>query len=85
MFAGTMLLIADVNEYRKCVSEWKIPELARQFEALHSLVNLMMVVPENLPVASNAQSLSGIDRSLIEAFVSLRLDAKTAKFFLTKF
>ncbi|KAI6176323.1 Exocyst complex component 5 [Aphelenchoides bicaudatus] len=79
---GTMLLISDVNEYRKCVAEWKIAELGKQFEALHALVNLMVVVPENLQEASNAQALHGVDPALINAFVQLRHDAtKTARFF----
>jgi hypothetical protein len=73
-----------MNEFvcRRCVANWGVAELRKQFEALHALVNLMVVVPENLPEASNSQALHDIDRTLISAFVQLRHDAKTAKFYL---
>ncbi|KAI6216978.1 Exocyst complex component 5 [Aphelenchoides fujianensis] len=82
---GTMLLVCDVNEYRKCVADWGIAEVRRNFEALHALVNLMVVVPENLSEAAAAPALSIVDQSLISAFVSLRHDSKTARLYLTKF
>jgi recyclin-1 len=69
---GTMYLVCDVNEYRRCVANWGIAELKKQFEALHALVNLMVVIPENVSEASNAQSLIGIDKGLINAFIQLR-------------
>lgn len=79
---GSMTLACDVNEYRKCVAEWKIPELSKQFEALHGLANLLVVVPENLNEAANAQSLAGIEQGLKNTFVGLRHDNKTARFYL---
>jgi recyclin-1 len=80
-----MLLVCDINEYRKCVATWKIPELGKQFEALHALVNLMVVVPENLHEAANAQALVGIDQGLKQSFVQLRPDAKISRLYLSKF
>ena len=43
-----MLVICDVNEYRKCVKEFGIPTVSKLFEKLHALCNLLVVVPENL-------------------------------------
>ncbi|KAI6214496.1 hypothetical protein M3Y94_00275400 [Aphelenchoides besseyi] len=83
--AGTMLLVCDVNEYRKCVADWGIAEVRRNFEALHALVNLMVVVPENLSETAAAPALSIVDQSLISTFVSLRHDARTAKLYLARF
>ncbi|MCP9260594.1 Exocyst complex component 5 [Dirofilaria immitis] len=54
---GAMLLLCDINEYRKCVLGWKIPEIGEQFEALHALANLLVVVPENLNEACLSQLL----------------------------
>lgn len=36
---------------------WKIPELSKQFESLHALANLLVVVPENLSEACASQLL----------------------------
>jgi len=58
-FVGAMLVICDVNEYRKCVKDFKIPLLTELFEKLHALCNLLMVVPENLKrVCSEEQLVS---------------------------
>jgi len=43
-----MLVICDINEYRKCVKEFNIPLVTRLFNTLHALCNLLVVVPENL-------------------------------------
>jgi len=43
-----MLVICDVNEYRKCVKEFNIPLVTQLFNTLHALCNLLVVVPENL-------------------------------------
>ncbi|VDN23321.1 unnamed protein product [Gongylonema pulchrum] len=54
---GAMLLLCDINEYRKCVMSWKIPDVDKQFESLHALANLLVVVPENLNEACSSQLL----------------------------
>ena len=42
-----MLAICDVNEYRKCVKELGVDLVTTLFDTLHSLCNLLVVVPEN--------------------------------------
>jgi hypothetical protein len=43
-----MCAICDVNEYRKCVKEFKVPLVNTLFDTLHALCNLLLVKPENL-------------------------------------
>ena len=45
---GALCAICDVNEYRKCVQEFKIPVVTTLFDTLHALCNLLLVLPENL-------------------------------------
>ena len=45
---GALCAICDVNEYRKCVQEFKIPMITTLFDTLHALCNLLLVMPENL-------------------------------------
>lgn len=52
-----MLLLCDVNEYRKCVSTLKIPLINKLFESLHALCNLLVVPPEHLSAACTADLL----------------------------
>ena len=54
---GAMLVICDVNEYRKCMKEFKIPMVSDLFEKLHALCNLLVVVPENLKEVCSGESL----------------------------
>ena len=53
-----MLVICDVNEYRKCVKEgMRIAIITQLFERLHALCNLLVVVPENLKVVRSGEQL----------------------------
>lgn len=52
-----MLVICDVNEYRKCMKEFKIPVVSDLFEKLHALCNLLVVVPENLKEVCSGETL----------------------------
>ena len=53
-----MLVICDVNEYRKCVKEgMRISIITQLFERLHALCNLLVVVPENLKVVRSGEQL----------------------------
>ncbi|KAH7701331.1 CBR-SEC-10 protein, partial [Aphelenchoides avenae] len=79
--AGAMLLLCDINAYKKSVEKWGVPEVRRKFESLHALANLLVVVPENLSEAAASPLLADIDRSLIQNFIQLRQDYKSAKFF----
>ncbi|KAK3600903.1 hypothetical protein CHS0354_013280 [Potamilus streckersoni] len=76
---GAMLVICDVNEYRKCVKEFKIPLVNQLFEKLHALCNLLVVVPENLKQVCSGEQLAGLDKSVLLSFIQLRTDYKTAK------
>ena len=45
---GALCAICDVNEYKKCVNEFKVPAVMILFDTLHALCNLLLVLPENL-------------------------------------
>nr|CAD7460981.1 unnamed protein product [Timema tahoe] len=77
--AGAMCVICDVNEYRKCVKEFKVPLVNSLFDALHALCNLLLVKPENLKQVCTGDQLSGLDRSILLNFIQLRADYKTQK------
>ncbi|CAL1536919.1 unnamed protein product [Lymnaea stagnalis] len=77
---GAMLVICDVNEYRKVVKEeMKIPLVTQLFEHLHALCNLLVVVPENIKTVCSGEQLADLDESVIQSFVQLRADYRTAK------
>ena len=58
IYIGAMLVICDVNEYRKLVKEgMKVPLITQLFEHLHALCNLLVVVPENIKVVSSGEQL----------------------------
>ncbi|XP_059169792.1 exocyst complex component 5-like [Physella acuta] len=77
---GAMLVICDVNEYRKLVKEEiKIPLVTQLFEHLHALCNLLVVVPENIKVVCSGEQLADLDETIIQNFVQLRADYRTAK------
>ncbi|XP_046561965.1 LOW QUALITY PROTEIN: exocyst complex component 5-like [Haliotis rubra] len=76
---GAMLVICDINEYRKCVKEeFKIPMVTQLFEKLHALCNLLVVVPENIKVVRDDEQLAMMEESVVLQFVQLRADFKTA-------
>lgn len=54
---GAMFAICDVNEYRKCASEFELPLLNKLFDTLHALTNLLIVDPKNLKVVSTGEQL----------------------------
>ena len=77
---GAMLVICDVNEYRKLVKEgMRVPLVTQLFEHLHALCNLLVVVPENIKVVSGGEQLADLDDSIIQSFVQLRADYRAAK------
>uniref|UniRef100_F1KXG8 Exocyst complex component 5 n=1 Tax=Ascaris suum TaxID=6253 RepID=F1KXG8_ASCSU len=79
---GAMLLLCDINEYRKCAMNWKVAEVSKKFESLHALANLLVVVPENLNEACSSQLLADIDRSMVNNFIQLRVDYRSARLHL---
>jgi hypothetical protein len=52
-----MLAICDVNEYRKAVKEFHMPLVTQLFDTLHSLCNLLVVVPDNLKQVCSGEQL----------------------------
>ena len=54
---GAMLAICDVNEYRKCVKEFGLPQVQQLFDTLHALCNLLVVVPDNLKQVCTGEQL----------------------------
>ncbi|ESO94153.1 hypothetical protein LOTGIDRAFT_215620 [Lottia gigantea] len=77
---GAMLVICDVNEYRKVVKEeFQVPLLSRLFEKLHGLCNLLVVVPENLKTIITGDQLIELDEAVVLSFLERRSDYRTAK------
>lgn len=77
--SGAMVVICDVKEYRNCMDQFKVPMLSDLFNILHALCNLLIVVPENLKQVSEGDQLVNMDRSIINNFIQLRSDYKSAK------
>uniref|UniRef100_A0AC35TJQ8 Exocyst complex component 5 n=1 Tax=Rhabditophanes sp. KR3021 TaxID=114890 RepID=A0AC35TJQ8_9BILA len=73
---GSILLLCDINEYRRTVATWKISEVNEHMETLHALVNLLVVVPGNLEQAFNSPLLAEYDRETLFTILLLRHDAK---------
>ncbi|XP_076028740.1 exocyst complex component Sec10 [Oratosquilla oratoria] len=76
---GAMAVICDVNDYRKCVTGFKVPLVNSLFDTLHTLCKLLQVSPENLKQVCSGDQLSGLDRTVLATFIQLRSDYKTAK------
>jgi len=76
---GALCAICDVNEYKKCVNEFKVPAVMILFDTLHALCNLLLVLPENLKQVCTGDQLSTLDHSILANFIQLRADFKTAK------
>ncbi|XP_071963133.1 exocyst complex component 5-like [Antedon mediterranea] len=76
---GAMLVICDVNEYRRTAKAFTSGLVNSLFEMLHALCNLLVVVPENLKQIITGEQMAGLDRSTVMSFVQLRADFKTAK------
>ncbi|XP_022909195.1 exocyst complex component 5 [Onthophagus taurus] len=74
---GGMIVICDLNEYRSCTKPLG-PLVAKLFETLHALCNLLLVKPENLDQVRE-DSLVDLDPSIVNSFIQLRSDAKILK------
>jgi hypothetical protein len=64
-----MLVICDVNEYRRSIKDFKIPLVLELFEKLHALCNLLVVVPENLKQICSGEQLVNFISFVILYFV----------------
>lgn len=79
---GGMVAICDISEYRSCIKAFKIPLLVKLFDKLYSLTNLLVVQPENLKQVCSEEQLAMLDKAVLQQFVQLRVDYKTAKHFM---
>ncbi|KRZ25579.1 Exocyst complex component 5, partial [Trichinella pseudospiralis] len=76
---GAMLLLCDVSEYRKVVSELNIPIAKKLFVTLHALCNLLIVSSDHLLAACSSNTLEHFDKSILMNFVQLRADCKALR------
>lgn len=76
---GAMMVICDINEYKKCAGKLHIPFVTNLFESLHALCNLLVVAPENLRQVCVGEQLANLDRAILHSFVQLRSDYRAAK------
>lgn len=76
---GAMIVICDVNEYRKTARQFNLPLIDKLFDMLHDLCNLLVVQPENIRQVSVEGRLADLDKSVINSFIQLRADYKSAR------
>jgi len=76
---GVMSVICDVQEYRKCVADFKVPAVNNLFDTLHAMCNLLFLPPENLRSATQADHLATLDRTILDNWIQLRADYKAKK------
>jgi len=77
--AGAMTLICDMQEYRKCAADWKLSTVTSLFDTLHAMCNLLILPPENLRGAAMGDQLAAMDKTILDNWLQLRVDYKTAK------
>ena len=76
---GVMSVICDVQEYRKCVAVFKVPAVNHLFDTLHAMCNLLIMTPENLRSATQADNLACMDWTILDNWIQLRADYKSKK------
>lgn len=76
---GGMVAICDISEYRNCIKAFEVPLLVKLFDKLYSLTNLLVVQPENLKQVCSEEQLAMLDKAVLQQFVQLRVDYRTAK------
>ena len=67
------------QEYRRCVSDWKIGTVTALFDTLHAMCNLLILPPENLRGAAMGDQLVNMDKTILDNWLQLRVDYKTAR------
>ena len=77
--AGAMTLICDMQEYRRCVADWKLPMVTQLFDTLHAMCNLLILPPENLRGAAMGDQLASMDKTILDNWLQCRVDYKTAR------
>ena len=74
-----MSVIIDVQEYRKCVADFKVAALNNLFDTLHAMCNLLILPPENLRNAAQGDQLAALDRNILDNWIQLRDDYKSER------
>jgi len=77
--AGAMTLICDMQEYRRCVADWKLGVVTALFDTLHAMCNLLILPPGNIRGAAMGDQLASMDKTIIDNWLQLRVDYKTAR------
>ena len=77
--AGAMTLICDMQEYRKCVADWKLGVVTALFDTLHAMCNLLILPPENLRGAAMGDQLASVDKTILDNWLQLRVDYEAAR------
>ena len=77
--AGVMSVICDVQEYRRCVAQFKVASVNALFDTLHAMCNLLILPPENLRGAMQGDQLAALDRTILDNWIQLRTDYKTER------
>ncbi|XP_065066238.1 exocyst complex component 5-like [Rhopilema esculentum] len=77
--SGAMTALFDINEYRHVVKDFKIQLLDRLFATMYSLMDLCIVRPENLKDVCTNEQFAGLDKAILQQFIQLRADYKSAK------
>jgi len=76
---GAMAALFDINEYRHTMKQLNIQLLNRLFSMMYALMDLCIVRPENLKEVCSSEQFAGLDKSILQQFIQLRADYKTAK------
>ncbi len=76
---GAMAAICDVQEYRRCMAEFKVPSVNALFDTLHAMCNLLILPPVNLRGAMCGDQLANLDRTILDNWIQLRVDYKSEK------
>ncbi|CAF3592417.1 unnamed protein product, partial [Rotaria sordida] len=77
--SGGLMMLQDISEYKKCSKKFRSSTVEQLFSILHALVNLLVVVPDNLRQVITEGHLASLTRDIIESFVQLRTDYKSAR------
>ncbi|XP_064403702.1 exocyst complex component 5-like [Halichondria panicea] len=76
---GAMILICDMNEYRRVIKDFKNPFLDELYESLQTLCNIFVVKADNLHQVLSEEPYVNFDRAVLQALVAARADNKSAK------
>ncbi len=77
--AGAMSAICDVQEYRRCMGEFKVSSVNALFDTLHAMCNLLILPAENLRGATCGDQLANLDKTILDNWIQLRVDYKSER------